>query len=78
MLFLQLILIGEASTRDEAPEVDYEAVTRQTCIDVGFTSEASGLDGANCTLTKIIVRQDANITAAVRGNKPVEDWGAGD
>ena len=78
MLFLQLILIGEASTRDEAPEVDYEAVARQTCIDVGFTSEASGLDGANCTLTKIIVRQDANITAAVRGNKPVEDWGAGD
>lgn len=36
------------------------------------------MDGAKCNLIQIIVRQDANITAAVRGNKPVEDWGAGD
>lgn len=36
------------------------------------------MDGANCIMTKIIVRQDTNITAAVRGDKPVEDWGAGD
>ena len=77
-MFLQLILIGEASTKDDAPAVNYEEVARQTCIDIGFISEDSGLDGANCNLIQIIVRQDANITAAVRGNKPVEDWGAGD
>ena len=71
-------MIGEASTRYDCEPVNYEQIARQTCLEVGFTSEQSGLDGANCTMTQIIVKQDANITAAVRGSKPVEDWGAGD
>jgi len=78
IVFAQLILIGEASIRSEATPVDYEKVARQTCFDCGFVSEESGLNARECTLTQIIVKQDANITAAVRGSKPVEDWGAGD
>ena len=78
MLLVQLILIGEASTKEDSDPIDYEQIARKTCIDCGFTSEASGLDGNNCKLTQVIVKQDSNITAAVRGEKPVEEWGAGD
>ena len=40
-----VMVFGEITTK---AEVDYEAVVRKVCNDVGFTSEAVGLDGNNC------------------------------
>jgi len=71
-----IVLLGEVSV--DKSKVDFEAVARRVCKDVGFTSEEIGLDGANCNVILNIHAQDANIAAAVHGQKDELDMGAGD
>jgi len=42
---VQVMVFGEITT---AAKVDYEAVVRKTCRDIGFTSEDVGLDADTC------------------------------
>lgn len=41
-----VVLLGE--TTMEPGQVNYEQVARDVCAQVGYTSEAVGLDNANC------------------------------
>merc|ERR1719183_2480745 len=41
-----VVLLGEVSV--DKTQVDFEAVARRVCEEVGFTSKAIGLDCANC------------------------------
>ena len=59
-------------------EVNFEQVARDACAGIGFTSEAMGLDAANCQVIMNIQAQDANIAAAVHGNKSEAETTAGD
>lgn len=46
MLFVGLVMVfGEITTN---AKVDYEAVVRKTCREIGFTSEDVGLDADKC------------------------------
>ena len=45
---LQVMVFGEITT---ASKVDYEAVVRKTCRDIGFTSEDVGLDADKCKVS---------------------------
>lgn len=40
-----VMVFGEITTQ---AKVDYEAIVRKTCRDIGFTSEAVGLDADTC------------------------------
>ncbi len=40
-----VMVFGEITTN---AKVDYEAIVRKTCRDIGFTSEAVGLDADTC------------------------------
>ena len=40
-----VMVFGEITTK---AKVDYEAIVRKTCKEVGFTSDAVGLDGDKC------------------------------
>ena len=40
-----VMVFGEITTK---AKVDYEAIVRQTCKEVGFTSDDVGLDGDKC------------------------------
>jgi len=71
-----VVLLGETNvTKDE---VNFEQVARQVCKDVGFDDEAKGLNGDNCDIIINIEAQDANIAAAVHGDKDESEYGAGD
>lgn len=48
------------------------------CKQVGFDSEAKGLNGLTCDVITNIEAQDAAIAAAVHENKEESDMGAGD
>ena len=48
------------------------------CKQVGFTSDAIGLDCYHCNVIQNIYEQDKNIAAAVHGDKSEADMGAGD
>ena len=65
-------------TNISADQVNFEQVARNVCREVGYTSAAIGLDCANCQVITNIEAQDANIAAAVHGNKSESDFGAGD
>ena len=41
-----VVLLGEVSV--DKTQVDFEAVARKVCQEVGFTGDAIGLDCANC------------------------------
>lgn len=41
----QVMVFGEITT---TAKVDYEAIVRKTCRDIGFTSEDVGLDADKC------------------------------
>jgi len=45
---------------------------------VGYTDWSLGFDGNTCEVIQVIEAQDANIAAAVHGDKAEEDFGAGD
>ena len=70
------MLLGETSITAE--QVNFEQVARDVCGQVGYTSEAVGLDNANCQVITNIHAQDANIAASVHGNKDESEFGAGD
>lgn len=44
-----VMVFGEITTN---AKVDYEAIVRKTCRDIGFTSEAVGLDADTCKVGK--------------------------
>ena len=71
-----IVLLGEVSV--DKSQVDFEAVARKVCREVGFTSEDMGLDCDNCQVIINVHAQDANIAAAVHGTKDEMDMGAGD
>lgn len=68
--------MGEVSV--DQSQVNFEAVARRVCKEVGFTSEEIGLDADNCNVIVNVQAQDANIAASVHGNKEEKDMGAGD
>ena len=71
------MVFGEITTK---AKVDYEAVVRKVCNDVGFTSEAVGLDGNNCRVLVELHAQSPEIGQGVHGmgTKALEEIGAGD
>ena len=72
-----VMVFGEITTK---AKVDYEAVVRKVCNDVGFTSEAVGLDGNNCRVLVELHAQSPEIGQGVHGmgTKALEEIGAGD
>ena len=72
-----VMVFGEITTK---AKVDYEAVVRKVCNDVGFTSEAVGLDGNNCRVLVELHDQSPEIGQGVHGmgTKKLEEIGAGD
>merc|ERR1712193_334412 len=72
-----VVLLGEVSvTKDK---LDFEAVARKVCNEVGFNSEDVGLDCNNMQVIVNVHAQDANIAAAVHDQGKNEgDMGAGD
>merc|ERR1712147_584792 len=71
-----VVLLGEVSV--DKTKVDFEQVARKVCKEVGFTSEDVGLDADNCQVIVNVHAQDANIAAAVHGDKDELDMGVGD
>ena len=71
-----VVLLGEVSVPKD--KLDFEAVARKVCGEVGFTSDDVGLDNKNCQVIVNVHAQDANIAAAVHESKDEMDMGAGD
>lgn len=71
-----VVLLGEVSV--DKSKVDFEAVARRVCKEVGFTSDDIGLDCDNMQVIVNVHAQDANIAAAVHESKDELDMGAGD
>lgn len=71
------MVFGEITTK---AKVDYEAVVRATCKDIGFVSEQVGLDADNCKVVVHIEEQSPDIGQGVHGmgTKTLEEIGAGD
>ena len=59
-------------------QVNFEQVAREVCGQIGYTSEAVGLDNTNCQVITNIHSQSAEIAGAVHVNKEEADFGAGD
>jgi S-adenosylmethionine synthetase len=72
-----VMVFGEITTNSK---VDYEAVVRKTCRDIGFTSEDVGLDADKCKVLVHIEEQSPEIGQGVHGlgTKTMEEIGAGD
>lgn len=72
-----VMVFGEITTK---AKVDYEAVVRRVCREVGFVSDDVGLDGDKCKVLVHIEEQSPEIGASVHGmnTKALEDIGAGD
>jgi S-adenosylmethionine synthetase len=72
-----VMVFGEITTQ---AKVDYEAIVRKTCRDIGFTSEAVGLDADTCKVLMHIEAQSPDIGQGVHGmgTKTLEEIGAGD
>ena len=71
------MVFGEITTK---AKVDYEAIVRKTCRDIGFTSEDVGLDADTCKVLVHIEEQSPDIGQGVHGmgTKTLEEIGAGD
>jgi len=72
-----VMVFGEITTQ---AKVDYEAVVRKTCREIGFTSPEVGLDADNCKVVVHIEAQSPEIGQSVHGlgTKTLEEIGAGD
>jgi len=72
-----VMVFGEITTK---AKVDYEAVVRKTCLDIGFNHADVGLDGAKCKVLVHLEEQSPEIGAGVHGmgTKTLEEMGAGD
>jgi len=72
-----VMVFGEITTK---AKVDYEAVVRKTCEEVGFISNDVGLDGKTCKVLVHLEEQSPDIGQGVHGmgTKKPEEIGAGD
>lgn len=72
-----VMVFGEITTK---AKVDYEAIVRKTCKDIGFISDDVGLDGDKCKVLVHIEEQSPDIGQGVHGmgTKRPEEIGAGD
>lgn len=72
-----VMVFGEITTK---AKVDYEAIVRATCRDIGFTSADVGLDADKCKVVVHIEEQSPDIGQGVHGmgTKTLEELGAGD
>ena len=69
-------MLGETNVTNE--QVNFEQVARKVCKEVGFVSDAVGLNCDTCDVITNVEAQDSNIAAAVHGDKKEEEYGAGD
>ena len=60
--FGHINITGEVS---EGAEIDFESVARRAILDIGYDSEAVGLDGKTCDITVKMNRQSADIALGV-------------
>ncbi|KAJ6891534.1 S-adenosylmethionine synthase 3 [Populus alba x Populus x berolinensis] len=72
-----VMVFGEITTK---ANVDYEKIVRDTCRNIGFTSDDVGLDADNCKVLVNIEQQSPDIAQGVHGHfsKRPEEIGAGD
>lgn len=72
-----VMVFGEITTK---ANVDYEAIVRKVCKEIGFTSEDVGLDADKCKVLVHIEQQSPDIGQGVHGmgTKSLEEIGAGD
>ncbi|KAG2429225.1 hypothetical protein HXX76_010995 [Chlamydomonas incerta] len=72
-----VMVFGEITTK---AKVDYEAVVRKVCKEIGFTSADVGLDADTCKVLVHIEEQSPDIGQGVHGmgTKALEEIGAGD
>ncbi len=71
-----LMIAGELTT---SAQVDVTAIARKILLDIGYTSEASGIDGNNCLIFTNINVQSADIALGVNKSADgTEEIGGGD
>lgn len=72
-----VMVFGEITTK---ANLDYEQIVRNTCRDVGFTSNDVGLDADTCKVLVYIEQQSPEIAESVHGNltRAPDEIGAGD
>eukprot|EP01026_Neomeris_dumetosa_P017113 TRINITY_DN16538_c0_g1_i1.p2 TRINITY_DN16538_c0_g1~~TRINITY_DN16538_c0_g1_i1.p2 ORF type:complete len:388 (-),score=64.36 TRINITY_DN16538_c0_g1_i1:406-1569(-) len=72
-----VMVFGEITTN---AKVDYEAVVRRVCKEIGFTSDDVGLDADKCEVLVHLHEQSPDIGQGVHGmgTKSLEEIGAGD
>ena len=72
-----VMVFGEITTK---AKVDYEAIVRKTCREIGFTSADVGLDADKCKVLVHLEEQSPEIGQSVHGmdTKALEEIGAGD
>ena len=68
-------MLGEITCKEQ---VDYEAVARRVCKEIGYTSTEVGLDCNNCDVLLKVESQSPEIADSVHVNKDMADLGAGD
>eukprot|EP01018_Ginkgo_biloba_P001095 Gb_39673 [translate_table: standard] len=72
-----VIIFGQITTK---ANIDYEQIARTACREIGFVSDAIGLDAGKCKVLVRIEQQCPEIAQAVHGHlsKRPEEIGAGD
>eukprot|EP00899_Mesostigma_viride_P011882 jgi/Mesvir1/20695/Mv14897-RA.1 len=72
-----VMVFGEITTK---AKVDYEAIVRKVCEEIGFTAPEVGLDAKTCKVLVNIEEQSPDIGQGVHGmqTKAPEEIGAGD
>jgi S-adenosylmethionine synthetase len=71
-----LVLLGEITCAGDP--IDYEAIARKVCREVGFTSEDIGLDADGMNVIVNVESQSPEIGGSVHGGRFDESLGAGD
>ncbi len=61
-----VMVFGEITTK---AKVDYEAIVRKTCREIGFISEEVGLDADTCKVLVHIEEQSPDIGQGVHGEQ---------
>lgn len=69
------MIFGEITT---TAKVEWEKVVRDTIREIGYDSDAKGLDCDKCNVVIAIEHQSPDIAQGVHENKRLEDIGAGD
>jgi len=69
-------LLGETTVA--GPRVNYEQIAREVCREVGYDSDAKGLDYKQMSVLVNVEGQSAEIAHSVHTDKNEDDIGAGD